>query len=146
MLIKSLKFKYLVLVLLVIFAVIAYAKITSSDEAFSQAKDFPEGALVYAQFEDLPALYKIWDESEFKQKYLESTNFNQFENKHLAMKLVSRLEEFQAASKFPLDISALLSSSETRAAIAVYDIGRLEFVFVAPLSEEKMPCVAVCFE
>lgn len=138
MFVKLFKFKNLLLVLLFLSAVIAYAKINSEDEAFSQAKDFPEGALVYAQFQDLPALYKIWDESPIKQKYLESTNFNEFENEHLAMKLVSRLNEFEEASNFPLDISAVLSVSETRAAIAVYDIGRLEFVFVAPLSEEKI--------
>lgn len=137
MFIKSSKFRYFLLFSLFLLAAIAFAKVSSSNDAFSQAKDFPADALCYVQFQDLPALYKIWDESELKQKYLESANFSEFENNHLAMKLVSRLEEFQAASKFPLDISALLSSSETRAAIAVYDIGRLEFVFVAPLSEEK---------
>jgi len=138
MVFKFLKFRYFLLVLLLVSAVIAYAKINSANEAFSQAKDFPEGALLYAQFQDLPALYKIWDESELKQKYLESVNFREFENEHLAMKLVSRLSEFEEASNFPLDISAVLSSSETKAAIAVYDIGRLEFVFVAPLSEDKI--------
>jgi hypothetical protein len=134
----SLLYKIVGLFLIVSVSIIAYAKINSANEAFSQAKDFPEDALCYVQFQDLPALYNIWDESELKQKYLESANYNEFENNHLAMKLISRLEEFNAASKFPLDISTLLSSSETRAAIAVYDIGRLEFVFVAPLSEEKI--------
>lgn len=130
-------YKISVLILIISISIIAYAKINSASDIFSQAKDFPDNALVYAQFQDLPALYKIWDESELKKNYLESANFDEFENNHLAMKLVSRLEEFRAASKFPLDISALLSSSETRAAIAVYDIGRLEFIFIAPLSEEK---------
>ncbi len=138
MFVKLFKFKYLLLVLLFLSAVFAYAKINSANEAFSQAKDFPEGALVYAQFQDLPALLQLWDESEIKQKYLESTNFNEFENEHLAMKLLSRLNEFEVESNFPLDVSAVLSVSETKAAIAVYDIGRLEFVFVAPLSEEKI--------
>ena len=129
--------KIISLFVIVSVSVIAFAKINSSDEAFSQAKDFPEGALVYAQFQDLPALKKLWDESELKLKYLQSTNFTEFENKHLALKLLSRLEEFQAASGFPFDISSVVYSSETKAAIAVYNIGRLEFVFVAPLSEEK---------
>ena len=130
-------YKIIVLFMIVSISIIALAKLDSSDEWFSQAKDFPEGALVYAQFQDLPALEKLWDESELKQKYLQSTNFTEFKNKHLALKLLSRLEEFQAASGFPFDISSVVYSSETKAAIAVYDIGRLEFVFVAPLSEEK---------
>ncbi len=121
----------------ILLALIVLAKINSSNDTFAQAKDFPEGALVYAQFRDLPALYKIWEGSELKQKYLESINFAEFENGHLALKLLSRLGEFEAASGFPIGVSTLLNSSETKAAIAVYDIGRLEFVFVAPLSEEK---------
>ena len=134
----SLFYKYACFLAIISISIIAYAKISSAGAAFSQAKDFPKGALVYAQFQDLPAVYKIWDESELKQKYLESANFSEFNSSHLALKLLSRLEEFQAANGFDLDVSAILSSSETKAAIAVYDIGRLEFVFVAPLSEEKM--------
>lgn len=126
------------LTMIVSVSIIAYAKINSLNEPFAQARDFPEGALVYAQFQDLPALFKIWDESSLKQKYLESTNFAEFQNNHLALKLLSRLSEFEAASGFPLDVSAIVKSSETKAAIAVYDIGRLEFVFVAPASAEKL--------
>jgi hypothetical protein len=134
----SLLNKTAVVLVIISIALIAYGKLNPSNVPFAQAKDFPEGALVYAQFQDLPALYKSWDESELKQNYLASTNFAEFENNHLALKLLSRLNEFETASGFPLGVSSFLNSSETKAAIAVYDIGRLEFVFVAPLSEEKL--------
>ncbi|MEP6924589.1 MAG: hypothetical protein ABI954_08995 [Pyrinomonadaceae bacterium] len=104
---------------------------------FAQADDFPRGALVYAQFQDLPAVVKLWDDSPFKQRYLESQNFNDFQNRHLALKLVSRWQEFNAALGFELDAAKIITATENRAAVAVYDIGKLELVFIAPLADEK---------
>lgn len=108
---------------------------------FALAEDCPRGALVYAQFADLPALLKLWDESQLKARYLDSTNFKQFRERHLALKLLERWQEFDDALGFPLDLSSVGSAAETSAALALYDVGRLEFVFVAPLSAEKMAAV-----
>ncbi|MEZ5425172.1 MAG: hypothetical protein R2747_02800 [Pyrinomonadaceae bacterium] len=125
--------------LLVSIAVIGFAQISRTGAGeFAQARDFPDGPLVYVQFQDLPALLKLWDESEIKKKYLKSTNFYDFRAGHLALKLLSRLEEFKQAGGFPLDLSAAISSSEKNAALAVYDIGRIDLVFIAPMSEEKI--------
>lgn len=109
-----------------------------SASAFSLAEDCPRGALVYAQFADLPALVKQWDDSPLKQQYLASTNFQQLTGQHLAIKLAQRWEEFNNALGFPLDLSVLGASADNGAALAVYDIGRLEMLLIAPLSAEKM--------
>lgn len=108
----------------------------SKNSAFQPAGDFPRGALVYVQIADLPAFLKLWNESNFKEKYLNSENFRQFKNSHLGLKLASRGTEFSEASGFPIDSSALESIVENRAAVALYDIGKLEFVFIAPVQEE----------
>ncbi|HYX41115.1 MAG TPA: hypothetical protein VE821_05435, partial [Pyrinomonadaceae bacterium] len=105
--------------------------------AYALASDLPRGALVYAQCADLPALVKRWDESTLKQQLVASTSFQQFENHHLAMKLVERWSEYNDAFGFKLDAGALAGASQSKAAIAIYDIGRLDLVFVAPLSEEQ---------
>jgi len=127
------------LMLLASAAVIISAKVSKPKaEAFSLAEDCPRGALVYAQFADLPALLKQWDESPFKQQYLASTNFQQLAGRHLAIKLVQRWEEFNTALGFPLDLAVLGASADNRAALAIYDIGRLEMLLVAPLSAEKI--------
>ncbi len=105
---------------------------------FELARDFPRGALVYAQFKDLPAMLKQWDESDLKRRYLESTSFQQLQSRHLALKLVSRWKEFSDATGFPIDTAVLNGVADNRAAIAVYDIGRLDLVLIAPLSEEKL--------
>ena len=124
--------------LIICAGLIVYARTRANKTAFSQAEDFPRGALVYAQFGNLPALIKQWDQSRLKQQYLDSTNYKQFQHRHLALKLIERWEEFNKALGFPLDTTAISGAADTGAAIAIYDIGRLDLVFMAPMSDEKV--------
>jgi len=125
-------------VLTICAGLLVYAKTRSNKSAFSPAADFPRGALVYAQFRDLPALIKQWDQSRLKQQYLDSTNYKQFQHRHLALKLIERWEEFNNGLGFPLDTTAISAAADAGAALAIYDIGRLDLVFIAPVSEEKV--------
>src|SRR5215471_11567809 len=104
---------------------------------FDLANDFPRGAVVYAQFQDLPAAVKQWDESALKDRYLKSVNYRKLWSRHLANKLFSRWEEFNDAAGFSLGLTALSAVADGRAAIAVYDIGRLDLVVIAPLDPAK---------
>jgi hypothetical protein len=108
-----------------------------ASRGFELANDFPRGAVVYAQFKDLPAAIKQWDESALKERYLNSVNYQKLWTRHLANKLFSRWEEFNAATGFSLDLPAFSAIADNRAAIAVYDIGRLDLVVIAPLSDVK---------
>ena len=126
------------LLVLICVALFVYARsLRSSKNPYSLAQDLPRGALVYAQFQNVPELIKQWEQSQLKERYLNSTNYQQLQHKHLAMKLISRWEEFNNALGFPLDLAAIGSSTEGSAAVAVYDIGQLDLLFVAPISEEK---------
>src|SRR5450432_2706529 len=109
---------------------IVYSKTRVSPSPYGLAEDFPRGALVYAQFKDLPALIKQWDGSSLKQQYLGSANYAQFQHRHLALKLVQRWTELNDGLGFQLDTTALGEASEAGAAIAIYDIGRLDLVFI----------------
>ena len=127
------------LTLLACAVLIAYARVSKKQAtAFPLAADVPRGALVYVQFSDLPALVKRWDESQLKERYLASTNFQQLQGRHLALKLIERWEEFNSAVGFPLEALTISETTERGAALAVYDVGRLEMVFVAPVGEEKL--------
>jgi hypothetical protein len=108
-----------------------------ASRGFDLASDFPRGAIVYAQFKDLPAAIKQWDESPLKERYLNSVNYQKMWSRHLANKLFSRWEEFNEATGFSLSLSAFGAVADNRAAIAVYDIGRLDLVVIAPLSDAK---------
>ena len=119
-------------------AFVVFARRNEPKNAYALAEDLPRGAFVYAQFSDLPALVQEWDRSPLKDRYLNSTNYRQLQNRHLALKLISRWEEFNNALGFQFDAATLTGAAETRAAVAVYDIGQLDLVFIAPLSEEKI--------
>src|SRR5437868_5787708 len=132
-------FKFTIIVLVACAVLIAYARVSrKSTDPFALAEDVPRGALLYAQFSDLPAFVKRWNESKLKEQYLASTNFQQFQSRHLALKLIERWSELNDGIGFPLDALMVGEAAEDRAALAVYDIGRLEMVFVAPISEEKL--------
>lgn len=129
------KLKFFISIVILCFIGFAVYSATKTD-AFESAEDFPRGALVYVRVTDLPALVKLWNESDFKRKYTESENFKAFKNNHLGLKLASRWAEFNQASGFPIDLDALSGLALSRASIALYDVGKLEFVFIAPVSDE----------
>lgn len=132
-------FQFAIVALVACAVLIVYARVSKKAAGpFALAADVPRGALLYAQFSDLPALVKRWDESKLKEQYLASTNFQQFQTRHLALKLIERWTEFNDGIGFPLDALTVADSAEGRAALAVYDLGRLEMVFVAPVGEEKL--------
>jgi hypothetical protein len=123
--------KIKVALVLLFVGIAVWAKV-STREKFAQAKDFPNGALIYLQVADLPQLSKLWNESKLKEKYLESQNYADFSISHLGIKLAERWEDLNNEIDFPIDLSGL---AEKQAAIAVYDIGKLDIVFVAPMNE-----------
>lgn len=108
----------------------------SKNSPFAPAEDFPRGALVYAQIADLPRLIKLWNESKFKGKYLKSENYESFQKSHLGLKLARRWTEFNEAAGFSVELETLSGLTNSKGAIALYDIGKLDFVFIAPASKE----------
>lgn len=124
----------LVLIFLLIIGVFVWAK-TSSKEKFSLAKDFPNGALVYVQVTDLPEFIKLWNESKLKEKYLNSQNFSELQKRHLGIKIAERWNDWNNAIGFPLDLQNLSGLAEKQAAVAIYDIGKLDIIFIAPMNE-----------
>jgi len=131
------RFFCFVLILAAIFTVV-FAKISSKSSDFKQVEDFPRDVLIYAQVRDLPSFIKLWKDSEISRKYLKSANFDEFQSNHLAQKLMARSNEINEALGISPDLDFLTNLSENMAAFAVYDIGKMEFVFIAPMSEEKI--------
>ena len=117
---------------------VVLAKRNEPKSAYALAEELPRGAFVYVQFSNLPAMIQEWDRSQLKERYLNSTNYQQLQRRHLPLKLISRWEEFNNALGFQFDLPAITGAAERGAAIAVYDIGKLDLVFIAPLSEEKI--------
>jgi hypothetical protein len=116
-------------------ALVAYVVVSAVRSVpFAPAADLPRGALVYLQIEDLPAFVRLWNESGFKDKYLQSQNFDDLSKRHLGMKIASLWQEFSDALGMPIDTDFVSSLAANRAAVAVYDIGKLDMVFIAPMN------------
>ena len=122
-------------IVFVFIGIVAYAAFSAKSE-FAPADDLPREAVVYVEFTDLPAFLQLWEKSELRQKYLESENFNSLKRRRLGLKLASRWQEFNEAVGFSLDLETVGGLAEKRAAIGIYDVGKLEFVFIAPVSSE----------
>src|SRR5690349_15074129 len=115
------------ILLLIPAAVFVYAKISAKADNFKAAEDFPREALFYVQVRDLPALVKLWNDSDLRRKYLESANYSDFQTNHLALKLAERAGEIESGLGVFPDLGFASSLSEQSAAFAVYDVGRMEF-------------------
>ena len=125
---------FLTIFVVAVVAVFIYSQ--TKRKAFAAAEDFPREAVLYLQIADLPALIKLWNESELKEKYLASDNYRDFQNRHLGRKLASRWQEFSDSAGFAIDLDVLSCLTGNQASIALYDVGKLEFVFIAPVSDE----------
>jgi len=127
--------KIKIAIVFIFIGIVAYAAFSAKRE-FAPAEDLPREAVVYVEFTDLPAFLQLWEKSELKQKYLESENFNALKQRRLGLKLAGRWQEFNEAVGFPLDLETVGALAEKRAAIGIYEVGKLEFVFIAPVSSE----------
>ncbi len=125
---------FIAILLVIVIGFAVYSSVTKN--AFAPTEYLPREALVYVQTNDLPQFIKIWNESKFKEKYLNSQNFTDLKNRHLGRKLTSRWSEFVTAVGFPIDLETISALAEKQAAVAIYDIGKLEFVFIAPMNEQ----------
>ncbi|MBX7219971.1 MAG: hypothetical protein K1Y36_08490 [Blastocatellia bacterium] len=102
---------------------------------YELARACPRGACIYVQFRNLPEFLDLWNRSALRERYLQSVNFDQFQKRHLGIKLLERFDEVSLALGFPLDSRAFHGATQNQAALAVYDIGKMEMVFVAPVDE-----------
>lgn len=133
--------KFKLAFILIFFGILGYT-VFSAKKEFSPSETLPKEALVYAEFTDLPAFIKLLETSETKAKYLESENFDSFKKRRLGLKLASRWQEFNEAAGFSIDLETVGKLADKRAAIGIYDIGKLEFVFIAPVSSEIFTATA----
>jgi hypothetical protein len=91
---------------------------------------FPAGAILYLEAKDLGALLADWNGSAEKRDWLASTNYDAFSRSELFLKLGDAQTQFATAAGVPPDYALLTSVAGTNSAIAMYDIGKLEFLFV----------------
>lgn len=99
---------------------------------------FPGGALVYVEARDLSALLRDWDASAEKRLWLTSDNYEVFSRTRLFLRLGEAQQQFAETAGFAPDMTLVNSVAGSQSAIAVYDIGELEFLYVTRLPSARV--------
>ncbi len=115
-------------------AVVALAysgRVVAPTPSRSLAGFMPQGAILYLEAADFGGLLREWSGSPERQAWLESDNFAAFSRSKLVLRLESAQREFAAAAGIPPDSQFLAPAAGGESALALYNIGKLQFLFVS---------------
>ena len=103
----------------------------------SLARLAPAGPLLYLEAQDLGALLRDWNGSAEKKLWLAGDNFQVFSRSRLYLKLQQAQTEFAAAAGLPPNMDLLNNVAGGQSALAIYDIGKLEFLFITRMPSDR---------
>ncbi len=131
------KWKWVLLVVASLLLLVwAFAQAPASAPA-DLARLVPPGPLLYLEAKDFGGLLRDWNGSQEKKIWLGSDNFQVFSRSRLYLKLEQAQTEFAAAAGLPPNMDLLANAAGGQTALAVYDIGKLEFLYVTRLSSDR---------
>jgi hypothetical protein len=110
----------------------AYQAATSPPEP-ALSRYFPSGALLYLQAKDFSSLLSDWDNSAEQRLWLKSNNYEVFSRSRLFLRLKDANTEFSKAAGVPTDANLLRQVAGKQSALAIFDIGKLEFLYITRL-------------
>jgi hypothetical protein len=93
----------------------------------------PAGPLLYLEAKDFASLLARWRGSQEQQRWLQSADYQAFSQSHLVLRLSEAYNEYAAAAGFAPDAAMLQSIAGSASALAFYDIGKLEFLYLTRL-------------
>ncbi len=93
----------------------------------------PAGALLYLQAKDFSALLADWNRSPQKQEWVGSDNYEVFSRSRLLLRMKDAGRQFSAAAGLPPDMNFLTQAAGDQTAFALYDIGKLQFLYITRL-------------
>ena len=97
----------------------------------------PAGPLLYLEAKDFGSLLSRWRASAEHKRWLASANYSAFAQSHLFMRLNEVYDNYAGAAGFAPDASMLESVAGSESALALYDIGKLEFLYMTRLPSAK---------
>jgi hypothetical protein len=105
-----------------------------ADTAVSPFPGFmPRGALVYIEAKDFSSLLESWNDSPEKQQWLKSDDYEVFSRSRIFLRFADAQHEFAAAAGVPPDMNLLSQTAGKESAVGLYDIGKLEFLYITRL-------------
>jgi hypothetical protein len=103
----------------------------------SLAGFMPTGSLLFLESPDFATLVRDWENSKEKQKWLESDNYQVFSRSRLFLRLQEAQRQFAVAAGAPPDMALLDSVAGGHSALALYDIGNLEFLYITRMPSAR---------
>jgi hypothetical protein len=97
------------------------------------SRDVPSGALLYLQAKDFSALLADWNRSPQKRAWLGSSNYEVFSRSRLLLRLSDAGKQFVTAAGLPPDMNFMSQVAGSESALALYDIGKLQFIYITRL-------------
>ena len=94
----------------------------------------PSGALLYLQAKDFALLLGDWDKSQEKENWLKSKNYDVFSQSRLLLRLQNAGNEFSKAAGVPVGADLLHQVAGRQSVLALYDIGKLQFLYITRLA------------
>jgi hypothetical protein len=94
------------------------------------SKSIPSGALLYFQARDFSSLLSDWNRSSEKRQWLGSSNYQVFSRSRLLLRLRDAGNQFANAAGLPPDMNFLSQIAGNESALALYDIGKLQFLYI----------------
>ena len=110
----------------------AYQSVAVEEPSLSRFA--PSGALLYLQAKDFASLVGKWNDSQEHQLWLKSANYEVFSRSRLFLRLKGASDQFAAAAGLPPDLNFLRQVAGKQSAVALYDIGKLQFLFITRLA------------
>ena len=97
----------------------------------------PAGAALVLQAKDFSTIVADWNTSSEKGKWLGSDNYSAFSRSRLFLRLTEAYGEFAAAAGAPVDMTLVSDLAGGESALAIYDVGKLEFLYVTRMPLAK---------
>ena len=98
---------------------------------------FPAGPMLYLEAKDFSSLLADWNSSVEKRIWVDGSNYQVFSRSRLFLRLKGAGDEFSAAAGLPPDMDVLSEVAGGHSAMALYDIGNLQFLYVTYLPSAK---------
>jgi hypothetical protein len=98
---------------------------------------FPPGPALYIETRDLTALLGNWSASSEKRDWLVSDNYSVFSRSRLFLRLQEAQNEFTQAAGLAPDMDLVNSVAGHESGLAIYSIGKLEFLYITQLASAK---------
>jgi hypothetical protein len=98
----------------------------------------PQGALIAIEASDFGALLHDWNSSQEKRAWIQGANYESFSRSRLFERLSQAQDEFSTAATVAPDSAFLAAVAGKQSYLGIYDIGKLEFVYISRLDPGRI--------